>query len=179
MYNAKDLCLDTDLTLLSYGQTINHDFTMSEVLNGGLWYVIHGDGFYKCVPLFNCDKIISSDKKDKVLDDNQCLITLGEEYTIIQCVSDDTGGIHYHTVTLHCFTPVTSLTVLDELVVCCIVFDEYLNTLNNVSVNVIVDDMVVSQVVTDNDGIARFTMKETGTVQFGYGSILSNSVVIV
>ena len=179
MYNSLEKIMDIDLTNLSYMQGINRDFTMEEVLNSGLWHVITGNGFYKCIPLFNCDSISSSDDTDKILDDNKCLITIGDNAdTVISCVSDDTGSIHYHDIMLYAYTPYSKLDLVDEVVVYCIVYDDYLNTLNNVPVNVVVDGDVVSQISTDNNGICRFTIKQECTVQFAYNEIDSNVITI-
>ena len=57
MYNSSEKIMDNDLTNLSYKQGINRNFTMDEVLTGGLWHIVPGNGFYKCIPLFNCDII--------------------------------------------------------------------------------------------------------------------------
>lgn len=178
MYNSSDKIMDSDLTNLSYKQGVNRSFTMSEVLTGGLWHVITGNGFYKCIPLFNCDSISSSDSRDSVLDDNQCLITIGDEDTVIKCVSDDTGGIHYHNITLYAYIPYSKLDLTDEVNVYCIVYDEYLNTLNNVLINVVLDGTVTSQITTSSEGICKFTVKNTCTIQFTYDEITSNTISI-
>ena len=178
MYNSSEKIMDNDLTNLSYKQGINRSFTMDEVLTGGLWHIIHGNGFYKCIPLFNCDSIVSSDSRDSVLDDNQCLITIGDEDTVIKCVSDDTGGIHYHNIILYAYTPYSKLDLTDTVNVYCIVYDEYLNTLNNVIVNVVIDGTVTSQITTSSEGICNFTVKNTCTIQFTYDEITSNTIII-
>ena len=180
MYNSPDMCFDADLTKLSYNQTINHNFTMTEVLTGDLWYVVEGDGFYKCIPLFNCDNITSSDETDRVLDNNKCVITRGNEDTIIYCTSDDTGGIHYHTIECYAYTGYTKLDLLDEIIVYCIVYDEYLNTVNNALINVIINGGdVTSQIYTNNQGICKFPIKQACTIQFTYGEIESNIITIM
>ena len=179
MYNSSEVCFDEDLTFLSYNQTINKDFTMSEVLTGGLWYVVEGTGFYKCIPLFNCDRITSSDDNDNVLDDNKCLITLGDEETIISCISDDTGGIHYQDIAVYAYAPYTKLDLLDEVIVYCIVYDEYLNTLNNTLVDVLIDGTVTSQIQTNNQGVCKFTIKNPCTIQFKYNDNMSNIITIM
>ena len=53
-----------------------------------------------------------------------------------------------------------------------------MNTCNNVTVDVIVDDIVVSSVNTDSNGLCRVTVDSTGTVRFSYDNVLSDSVVI-
>ena len=179
MYNSSEKIMDNNLTNLSYKQGVNRSFTMSEVLTGGLWHIIHGNGFYKCIPLFNCDIITSSDSRDSVLDDNQCLITIGDEDTVIKCVSDDTGGIHYHNIILYAYTPYTKLDLTDTVNVYCIVYDEYLNTLNNVLVNVVIDGSVTSQIRTSSDGIASVTVKNPCTIKFVYDETESNIVTIM
>ena len=70
------------------------------------------------------------------------------------------------------------LDLVDKVNVFCIVYDEYLNTCNNVTVDVIVDDIVVSSVNTDSNGLCRVTVDSTGTVRFSYDNVLSDSVVI-
>lgn len=176
MYNSIDKIMDKDLTFLSYGQNINHDFTMDEVLGGDLWYIVEGDGFYKCVPLFNCDSIVSSDVNDNVLDGNRCLITLGDVDTVISCSSDDTGGIHYYNIHCYAYTPYSKLDLIDEVYVYCIVYDEYLNTLNNVLVNVLIDGDVVAQTSTNNQGICKYKIMEQCSVQFSYNENESNII---
>lgn len=176
MYNSSEKIMDNDLTNLSYKQGINRSFTMSEVLTGGLWHIIHGNGFYKCIPLFNCDIITSSDSRDSVLDDNQCLITIGDEDTVISCSSDDTGGIHYHNIHCYAYTPYNKLDLIDEMYVYCIVYDEYLNTLNNVLVNVLIDGDVVAQTSTNNQGICKYKIMEQCSVQFSYNENESNII---
>lgn len=178
MYNSFDKIMDVDLTKLSYNQTINRSFTMTEMLNSGLWHIIQCNGFYKCIPLFNCDIISSSDSNDKILDSNQCLITIGESDTIISCVSDDTGGIHYHNIILYAYTPYSKLDLSDEVIVYCIVYDEYLNTVNNVLLNVVVDGTISSQITTSSEGIAMFNVKNPCSVQFVYDELESNIITI-
>ena len=64
MYNSKDLVVDEDLTFLSYNQTINAEFTVEEILDSPLWSVNSDNGLIKAIPLFNCDKITSSNSSD-------------------------------------------------------------------------------------------------------------------
>lgn len=179
MYNSGDLLLDSDLTFLSFNQCVNHSFTCDDVLSSYLWSVSRvGELVYRCVPLFNCDLIESSNGEDVVLDGNRCLIMVYDDDTVVSCSSDDTGGVHYHSVRLEAFTPYTRLDVLDTVTVYCIVFDEYLNTVNNVLVDVLVDEELVSQVYTDNDGRCSFSVREACSVQFRYGELLSNIITV-
>ena len=179
MYNSQDLIFDDEMTLLSYNQCINRVWTVDELLLSDLWSISQLDDLvYKCIPLFNCDKISSSNSSDVVLEDNKCLILNFDDETRISCRSDDTGGIHYHNILLHAYAPYTQLDLVDKVNVFCIVYDEYLNTCNNVTVDVIVDDIVVSSVNTDSNGLCRVTIDSTGTVRFSYDNVLSDSVVI-
>ena len=60
----------------------------------------------------------------------------------------------------------------------CIVYDEYLNTLNNVEVDVYVDNTLNTTVTTDNQGIARFKVDTASSVKFVYGTSESESIII-
>ena len=178
MYNSKDGTVDKDLTFLSYNQTINKEFTVEEILTSDLWVTNDDNGLIKAVPLFNCDKIVSSNSNDKVLDDNKCIILENINETLIQCISNDTGAIHYYSVELYAYTPYTSLDVIDEVTVYCILYDEYLNTLNNVDVDVYVDNVLVNTITTDSQGIAEFNVKEPCTIKFAYGETESDEITI-
>jgi len=178
MYNSKELILDNELTFLSYNQTINREFTVEEIKTSPLWKVKTGDGLVTAIPLFNCDKIVSNNSDDIVLETNQCIICQNINETIVECISNDTGGIHYYTLELYAYTPYSKLDVIDEVTVYCIVSDEYLNTLNDVEVEVIVDDEPVSTVTTDNQGIARYKVSEACTVKFNYSETESNTITI-
>ena len=104
MYNSQDLIFDDEMTLLSYNQCINRVWTVDELLLSDLWSISQLDDLvYKCIPLFNCDRISSSNGSDVVLEDNKCLILNFDDETRISCRSDDTGGIHYHNILLHAY----------------------------------------------------------------------------
>ncbi len=178
MYNSSDLIMDSELTFLSYKQPVNQEFTVDEILNGDLWVTLAvGDGVYKCIPLFNCDKLVSSNTNDIVLEDNKCLILHVDGDTLVSAVSDDTSSMHYYSLQLYAFAPYTTLDI-DEVSVYCIVYDEFLNTLNNVTVNVLVDGTVTGQIQSDNTGLCRYTVSEPCEVSFEYGENLSNLIVI-
>ena len=167
MYNSKELCMDEELTFLSYKQCINGEFTVDEILDGGLWSVSSvNDNLCKAIPLFNCDRIVSSNTNDIVLEDNKCLIF------------DDTSTMHYYSLQLYAFTPYSKLDVISEVSVYCIVYDEFLNTLNNVTVNVLVDGDVVAQIQTSNNGIGKYTVTEPCEISFEYDENLSNTIMI-
>ena len=175
------MIVDEELTFLSYNQTINKEFNVAEILDSDLWNVteLKSGTLYKAIPLFNCGEIVSSNTNDIVLDTNQCIVLNNVEDTVIECISDDTGAIHYYSLQLYAFTPYSTLDVIDEVTVYCIVYDEYLNTLNNVEVNILIDNEVISTVVTDNQGIARFKVTEPCEVSFCYnGTDLSNTITI-
>ena len=179
MYNSPDKCWDTDLTFLSYNQCLNHTFTADELLESDLWHVTSVDSnVYRCIPLFNCDSINSNNDSDKVLDTNKCLILVYDEDTRVQCKSDDMGGINYSSINLYAYTPYSKLNQTESLWVYCIVYDEFLNTLNNVLVDVLVDDELTSQVTTDGSGECRFRINTACTVQFKYNEILSNNIIL-
>ena len=74
--------------------------------------------------------------------------------------------------------PYSKLDVIDELTVYVLVYDEYLNTLNDVDIQVYVDNELVNTVRTDNQGIARFKVSDACSVKFKYNSTFSNSVTI-
>ena len=71
IYNSKELIVDPELTFLSYNQTVNLEFRLEDLLVSPLWFSESVDGLVKCVPLFNCDEIVSSNPSDKVLDGNR------------------------------------------------------------------------------------------------------------
>lgn len=180
IYNSKDLCMDKELTFLSYKQPINTEFTVHEILTGDLWKVYQvNENVYKCIPLFNCDNLVSSNTKDIILEDNKCVILHEDNDTIIKAISYDTGAIHFYSLQLYAYAPYTKLDVIDEVVVYCIVYDEFLNTLNNISVNVLVDGYETAKIETNNQGIAKYTISEASEVSFEYDENLSNSVSII
>ena len=178
MYNSKDLVVDEDLTFLSYNQTINAEFTLEEILDSPLWSINSDNGLIKAIPLFNCDKITSSNSSDKVLDSNKCVILENDMDTIVKCISDDTGSMHYHSVELYAYAPYTKLDVISEVTVYCILHDKYLNTVGNVNVDVYIDDELSGSVLSDSNGVCRFKVEQPCTVKFVYGELESNIVVI-
>lgn len=178
MYNSKDICVDNELTFLSFEQKINAEFSVSDILTGNLWKVYDNDGVYKCIPLFNCDLISSSNSKDIVLENNKGIILVGDDNTVVSVSSDDTGSIHYHSLQLYAFTPYSKLDVIDDIVVSVIVYDEFLNTLNNITVNVLVDGDVVAQIQSNNQGLCKYTVSEPGEISFEYNENLSNTIII-
>lgn len=178
MYNSKELILDKELTFLSYNQTINREFTVEEIKTSPLWKTVTGSGLVRAIPLFNCDRIESSNSDDIILETNQCVICQDVDETLVQCISNDTGSIHYYSLELYCYAPYTKLDVIDEVTVYCIVYDEYLNTLNDVEVAVYVDDELTTTVSTDNQGIARYKVSEDCTVKFMYDESESNEITI-
>ena len=179
MYNSKEIIFDDELTFLSYNQTINAEFTVNEILNSDLWIVNTDNGLVKAIPLFNCDTIVSSNESDIILDDNKCVILQNVADTLVQCVSNDTGSIHYYTLELYAYAPYTRLNLIDEVTVYCIVYDEYLNTLNDVSVTVLVEDEIISTVNTNNQGICRFKVSDPCTLKFVYDNVESNEITIM
>lgn len=178
IYNSKELVVDPELTFLSYNQTINAEFTVEEILDSPLWSVNSDNGLIKAIPLFNCDKITSSNSSDKVLDSNKCVILENDMDTIVKCISDDTGGMHYHSIEVYAYAPYSSLDLIDELTLYCIIHDEYLNTVGNVNVDVYIDDELSVSVLSDSNGVCRFKVDQPCTVKFVYGELESNSVVI-
>lgn len=178
LYNSADMCMDKELTFLSFEQKINAEFTVDEIISGDLWKVYANGGVYKCIPLFNCDLISSSNSKDIVLENNKGIILVGDDNTVVSVSSDDTGSIHYHSLQLYAFTPYSKLDVIDDIVVSVIVYDEFLNTLNNITVNVLVDGDIVGQIQTSNNGIAKYSVSEHCTVSFEYSENLSNTIMI-
>ena len=179
MYNSKELIFDRELTFLSYGQPINGEFTVEEILNGNLWKVYAvNDNIYKAIPLFNCDKLVSTNSKDIILEDNKCLILNVDEDTIISAISNDVGSTHHYSLQLYAFTPYSKLDVIDEVSVYCIVYDKFLNTLNNIIINVLVDGDVTAQIQTNNQGLCKYTISEACEVSFEYDDNVSNSILI-
>ena len=178
MYNSKDLVVDTELTFLSYNQTINAEFTVEEIGESDLWMVNDDNGLIKAIPLFNCDKIVSSNPSDIVLDDNKCLILQDVDETLIQCISNDTGGLHYYTSELYAYAPYSKLDVIDELTIFCIVYDEYLNTIGEVEIQVYIDDTLTDTILTNNNGLARYVVDQACEIMFKYGTVESNTVTI-
>ena len=178
MYNSKDLILDRDLTFLSFNQTINAEFTVDEILTSDLWVTNNDNGLIKAIPLFNCDLITSSNSSDIVLDDNKCIICQNVGETLVQCISNDTGSIHYYSVELYAYCPYSKLDVIDSISVFCVLADEYLNTVNNVSVDVYIDDEIVDTVMTDSNGICKYKVDQPCSVKFVYGELESNVVSI-
>lgn len=179
MYNSEELIMDRELTFLSYKQPITAEFTVNEIINGDLWKVYSiNDNVYKAIPLFNCDKLVSSNANDIVLEDNKCLILHVDDDTIIKAISNDVGSTHYYSLQLYAFTPYSKLDVIDEVSVYCIVYDEFLNTLNNITINVLVDGDVVAQILTNNQGIGKYTVTKASEISFEYNENLSNSIII-
>ena len=178
MYNSKDMVVDKDLTFLSYNQTINAEFTVGEILESDLWVVNDDNGLIKAIPLFNCDRIISSNDSDIVLEDNKCVILQNSDETIIQCISNDTGSIHYYTVELYSYAPYTTLDLIDEVCVYCIIYDEFLNTIGNIEIQVYIDDTLTDTVTTDNNGIAKYLVNQDCEIMFKYGTVESNTITI-
>ena len=171
--------MDEELTFLSYKQPVNMEFTVDEIVNGDLWSVSSvNDNLYKVIPLFNCDRIVSSNTNDIVLEDNKCLILHVDDDTIVTAVSDDTSTMHYYSLQLYAFTPYTKLDVIDDIAISVIVYDEFLNTLNNISVNVLIDGDVVAQIQTSNNGIAKYTVTEPCEISFEYAENISNTIII-
>lgn len=178
MYNSKDMCVDKELTFLSFEQKINKEFTVQDIVEGDLWKVYDNGGVYKCIPLFNCDLISSSNDLDIVVEDNKCLILTVDDDTVVTVSSEDTSEIHYYTVELYAFTPYTKLDLVDELSVYCIIYDEFLNTLNNITVNVVVDGDNVGQIQTNSQGICKYTITEPCEISFEYDANVSNLIQI-
>ena len=172
------MCVDNELTFLSYSQNVNAEFSVDDILSGDLWVVYVNGGVYKCVPLFNCDKLVSSNANDIVVDDNKCLILQYDDDTIVTAVSDDVGSTHYYSLQLYAFAPYTTLDYLDHLSVYVIVYDEFLNTLNNVTLNVYIDNVLTSQVQTNNQGIAKYDIAEPCEISFEYNENVSNLIQI-
>ena len=177
MYNSVDMCMDKELTFLSFEQKVNAEFTVDEIISGDLWKVYANGGVFKCIPLFNCDKLVSSNTNDIVLEDNKCLILHVDDDTIVTAVSDDVGSTHYYSLQLYAFAPYTTLDI-DEVSVYCIVYDEFLNTLNNITLNVVIDGDIVGQIQTSNTGIAKYTVSEPCEVSFEYSENVSNLIQI-
>ena len=179
MYNSKDRCLDEELTFLSFNQKINKSFKVNELSSSGLWVVEEINDVLRCIPLFNCDYIVSSNSDDIVLDNNQCLICHNDDATVISCISDDTGSIHYYDISLYAYTPYSKLDLVDNIVIYCVVYDNYLNTLNNVPVDVLINNNHISTVNTDNNGICKFSVNESCNIKFNYEENESNLITIV
>ena len=139
---------------------------------------IHRGNIVNAVPLFNCDMITSSNPNDRVLDDNKCIILENNFDTVVTVESDDTGGIHYYNSVLYAYAPYCQLNGLNELVVSCIVYDKYLNTLNNIEVSVYVDDELNTIVKTNNEGLCEFKVDTACTVKFKYEDTTSNEITI-
>lgn len=178
MYNSADMCMDKELTFLSFEQKVNAEFTVDEILDGDLWKVYANGGVYKCIPLFNCDKLVSSNTNDIVVDDNKCLILHVDDDTIVTAVSDDVGSTHYYSLQLYAFAPYSKLDVIDEVSISVIVYDEFLNTLNNITLNVVIDGDIVGQIQTSNNGIGKYTVSEPCEVSFEYDENMSNTIMI-
>ena len=179
MYNSKYRCLDEELTFLSFNQKINKSFKVNELSSSGLWVVEEINDVLRCIPLFNCDYIVSSNSDDIVLDNNQCLICHNDDATVISCISDDNGSIHYYDISLYAYTPYSKLDLVDTIVIYCVVYDNYLNTLNNVPINVLINNELVNIVNTDNKGICKYSINEACNISFNYGEIESNVINIV
>ena len=178
MYNSKLKIMDNELTFLSYNQGVNCEFRVDDILDSPLWVTDDSNGLIKAIPLLNADRIVSSNPNDIILDENKCVILENNEDTLISLITDDVGSVHFYTVELYSFAPYTQLGLVSELTVYCLVSDEYLNTLNNVSVSVVVDDEVVSTVDTDNNGLARFKVGDACSVKFVYGEVESEEITI-
>ena len=171
--------MDEELTFLSYKQCINHEFTVDEILTGDLWSVSPiNDNLYRAIPLFNADVISSSNPNDIILDTNKCLILHVDDDTLVTVSSDDTSTMHYYSLQLYAFTPYSKLDVIDEVSISVIVYDEFLNTLNNISVNVLINGDIVGQIQTSNNGIGKYTVSEPCEVSFEFEENVSNLIQI-
>ena len=179
MYNSADLCFDEELTFLSYGQSINAEFSADNIINSDLWEVNSvGDNVFKCIPLFNCNLITSSNPSDIILEDNKCVILVYDDNTVVSVSSDDTSSMHYYSLQLYAFAPYSKLDVIDDIAISVIVYDEFLNTLNNITLNVLVDGDVVAQIQTGNNGIGKYTVTEPCEISFEYNENVSNLIQI-
>lgn len=172
------MCVDSELTFLSFNQTVNCEFRLDELLESPLWLTNNDNGLIKAIPLFNCDLITSSNLSDRVLDDNKCIILQDIGETLIQCTSNDTGSVHFYSVELYAYTAYSKLDRISEVVVFCILHDEYLNTVNGVDVEVYVDDELVGTVTSDSNGVCRFSVDQPCTVKFVYDSLESNEIIV-
>ncbi len=179
MYNSKDYVVDKDLTFLSYNQTIDGEFTVENILESDLWITENvGNSLIKAIPLFNCDSIISSNEADMILDMNKCIILQNDEDTIIRCISKDMGKTHYYDVQLFAYSIYNELDVIDDLDIFCIVYDKYLNTLDDIDVEVYVNGKLVDIVKTDTNGVCKFNVTKFSVVKFVYGNDESNQIII-
>lgn len=79
-----------DNELVQYHQKIrsNVSYTLTEILsNNTLFKVTSMDDVHKAIPLFNCERIESSNTEDIVLGTNKGIICLDDENTIIKFIT--------------------------------------------------------------------------------------------
>lgn len=83
----------SDNEIVQFHKKVNVDFISKVVdINQDLFRIItiEEDRLYKIIPLFNCEEIISSNPNDKVLNDNKCLIFIGDLDTVVHFKSNNT-----------------------------------------------------------------------------------------
>ena len=168
IYNSKDITFDEDLTTLSYNTTINAEFTVEELMESDLWDVNEDNGLIKAIPLFNCDRIISSNSNDIVLEENKCIILNIDEDTIVNAVSEDRPDIHFYNMQIYSWIPYTQTDPTGEIVYS-VLADEFMNPMVGVEIEVIRNGEVEEILKTDNQGLFEYIVPvDTESLSFRY-----------
>lgn len=169
MYNSTEITFDKELTTLSYETSINAEFKIDEIQDSDLWEVeAINENIIKAIPLFNCDKIISNNADDIVLDDNKCIILKIDEDTIVKCVSEDRPDIHFYNMEIYSWIPYATSPPTGEIVYS-IIADEYMNPMVGAEIEVLRNGEVEEILKSDNQGLFEYVVKpDTASLSFRY-----------
>ena len=182
MYNSS--IFDDKLTKLSFNHKINKEFSLEDIKNSNnnesnLWNVFNnGGGVLKLIPLFNCDKIISSNSDDIVLDKNKCIICINNDSTIISCITENKGDLVYYGLNLHAFAIYPYL-IDGKLDVYCVAFDDFNHLIINEEISVYINNEYVGSVLTNINGICKFTVDNPCNIQFKKDNVESETLNIL
>ena len=140
--------------LVKYGLIINLEDVID---NNPLFNVELNDTVYKICPLFNCDKIISSNKED-ICFDGKCVICTDEENTILYFINEvHTNDLKKHTQIINKY---------DENVLVGIIVENHTN--NRISYV----DLKIEQYSTDN--LIKKSYKVSTDLYGGFSVKLNN-----
>lgn len=172
-----------ELTELSYNYQINKEFTLANIKNSShkdskLWIMeTITSKVLRLIPLFNCEKITSSNASDIIIQDNKGVICLNNNGTILECTSTVKDDCNYREISFHPFI-VPDKAVDGLLPVQCIVYSE-----DNVSVvynrvDVYINNTYTDTVRTNEDGVCTYNVKEPCTIKFKFNNEFSNSLTV-
>ena len=152
----------TDKELVFFHRKINCTLSieLEEVHDNPLFIVDSiNESFYKIIPLFNCEEIISSNPEDRILE-NKCIICIPAENTIFSFISNTAIGD---------FSLITQIGSFNQKLYCCgrVFNKENLNPIKDVNLK-----------VNFNNGTAEtnFELKTDYKGEFILGDIGLNSL---